>query len=80
MLRKGAAALRRFNASGWNDLEMPNSPWVIRTEGRVLPPHHQRESTRLVGAIIQEVRAGHSVVRDAADEIAGILDSFSYPS
>lgn len=73
MLRQGAAALRRFDASGWKDLEMPNSHWVIPTDDRILPPHHQHASARLVDATVHEVRAGHSVVIDAAGEIADIL-------
>ena len=78
MLRQGAAALRRFDASGWNDLEMPNAHWVIPTEDRVLPPHHQHASARLVDAEVHEVRAGHSVVMDAPSEINAILDEISF--
>lgn len=74
LLRQGAAELRRFDASTWVDLEMPNSHWVISTDDRVLPPHHQHASARLFGARVHEINAGHSLVMDAPDLVVDILD------
>lgn len=74
LLREGAAALRKFDASTWSDLKLPNCHWVISTEDRVLPPHHQLVSARLFGARVHEIDAGHSIVMDAPKLVMDVLD------
>lgn len=74
LLRQGAAALRRFDASHWDGLELPTAHWVVSSDDRVLPPQHQRASARLFGARIHEIDGGHSIVMDAPDSVTRVLD------
>lgn len=77
LLRQGANALRRFDASRWDDFDPPRSHWVISTEDRVLPPAHQRASAHLFDASVHEIEGGHSIVMDAPDQVIGVLNEVS---
>lgn len=74
MLREGATALRRFDATRWGSIRVPRAHWVVSNQDRVLPAYHQHASARLFGATVHQLDAGHSIVMDAPDEIARILD------
>ena len=74
LLREGANALRRFDASKWKSFELPRAHWVVSTDDRVLPPQHQRASAQLFGAEVHEVAGGHSIVMDAPERVVDVLD------
>lgn len=77
LLRQGANALRRFDASKWEGFELPRAHWVVSTDDRVLPPQHQHASAQLFGARVHEIRGGHSIVMDAPDQVIGVIDQVS---
>jgi hypothetical protein len=74
-LREAAAALRRFDARGWTDLELPDTTWVVAGRDRVLAPDHQRASARHFGAEMVELDVEHSMVVAAHRDLLEILDT-----
>lgn len=74
MLRQGAAALRRFDAQRWTSLSLPPTRWVVATKDRVLPPAHQYASARLFDAEVSELPVRHSMILDAPDEVANLMN------
>ncbi len=76
LLDDTAAALRRFDARGWEDLGLPRTLWVVAVEDTVLAPEHQRASALMVGAEMIEVDAHHSLVVQAPDVVLTILEGF----
>jgi pimeloyl-ACP methyl ester carboxylesterase len=74
-LREAAAALRRFDARGWTDLELPHTTWVVAGRDRVLAPGHQRASARHCGADVVELDVEHSMVVPAQRDLFEILDT-----
>ena len=74
-LREAAAALVRFDARGWTDLELPDTTWVVAGRDRVLAPGHQRSSARHFGAAMVELDVEHSMVVTAHRDLLEILDT-----
>ena len=74
-LREASAALRRFDARGWTDLDLPDTTWVVAGRDRVLAPGHQRASARHCGAEMIELDVEHSMLVSAQRDLLDILDT-----
>ena len=74
LLREAAAALRRFDARAWVDLELPPTTWVVASNDRVLPAKHQLASAEYFDAEVVEVEAEHPLVVQVPERLLTILD------
>jgi pimeloyl-ACP methyl ester carboxylesterase len=77
-LREAAAALGRFDARGWSDLDLPPTVWVVAGRDRVLAPGRQRASARHCGAEVVELDVEHSMAVQAHPGLLEVLDSVGW--
>lgn len=73
VLLQAAAALRKFDARRWGQLEVPPATWVVTASDGVIDPRDQRRSATLLDAQVIEVPSDHSVVSRIPDVLARIL-------
>jgi pimeloyl-ACP methyl ester carboxylesterase len=74
--RQSAAALRQFDARGYEDA-LPPITWVVTSDDGIINPRHQRASAEMFGANVIELEGGHSIVHEQPGEIAEIIEGIN---
>lgn len=77
VLEEAALELRRFDARGWTDLEVPPAAWIVTLKDGVIAAAHQHASAQHFGIPTIDFANDHPVVSRAPAAVAEVIERTS---